>query len=93
MPSDPNYGHTAGYDKHAKAAGYKSFKQFLEIYGLSIYKPEDIEEGKAILDAMRGKTLNGRWVNDEVCLMYSVDMEVWTTGAQSRLGKPTIMGR
>lgn len=36
----------------AKAAGYDSFYKFLQCYGLSIYKDDDVAEGKSILRGM-----------------------------------------
>ncbi|EUC46121.1 hypothetical protein COCMIDRAFT_36209 [Bipolaris oryzae ATCC 44560] len=38
--------------KAAKAQGFRSFKDFLESYGLRVWEPDDVEEGKAILRAM-----------------------------------------
>lgn len=35
-----------------KAAGFRNFPEFLLSYGLRIYNPEDVEEGKAILKAL-----------------------------------------
>jgi hypothetical protein len=36
----------------SKAAGFTSFPNFLLSYGLRIYNPDDVEEGKAILRGM-----------------------------------------
>jgi uncharacterized membrane protein len=41
-----------GTNSAAKDAGFTSFKNFLESYGLKLYNPEDVEEGKNILRAM-----------------------------------------
>lgn len=35
-----------------KAAGFTSFNQFLLSYGLRMYNPDDVEEGKRILYAL-----------------------------------------
>ncbi|KAF2643151.1 hypothetical protein P280DRAFT_467224 [Massarina eburnea CBS 473.64] len=47
MPSEP-----MGANRAAKAAGYRHFKHFLESYGLRLYNPDDVEEGKNILRGM-----------------------------------------
>jgi hypothetical protein len=41
-----------GTNSAAKDAGFTSFKNFLESYGLMLYNPEDVEEGKNILRGM-----------------------------------------
>jgi hypothetical protein len=39
-------------DQMVKEAGFRNFPQFLLSYGLKIYNPGDVEEGKAILNAL-----------------------------------------
>lgn len=39
-------------DAAAKHAGHSNFPAFLLSYGLRIYNPDDVEEGKAILRGM-----------------------------------------
>lgn len=35
-----------------REAGFESFNRFMQSYGLKVWEPEDVEEGKAILKAM-----------------------------------------
>jgi hypothetical protein len=52
MSTNSNSNVKIGTDKAAKDAGFRHFKAFLESYGLRIWNPEDVEEGKAILRGM-----------------------------------------
>lgn len=49
--SKPSSGIT-GTNAAAKDAGFRNFPEFLLSYGLRIYNPEDVEEGRAILRGM-----------------------------------------
>jgi hypothetical protein len=52
MTSSTNKSSITGTNSAAKDAGFDHFKAFLESYGLRIWNPDDVEEGKAILRAM-----------------------------------------
>lgn len=40
------------FNQTVRDAGFRNFPEFLLSYNLRIYKPEDVEEGKAILRAL-----------------------------------------
>ncbi|EMD65721.1 hypothetical protein COCSADRAFT_308928 [Bipolaris sorokiniana ND90Pr] len=52
MSSEPDKSKITTTHKAAKAQGFHSFRAFLESYGLRVWEPDDVEEGKAILKAM-----------------------------------------
>ena len=52
MPEPAKSSANMSINQMVKAAGFRSFNEFLLSYNLRIYKPDDVEEGKAILRAL-----------------------------------------
>ena len=60
MPQSSNSGREKsgkemGLNEMVRAAGFTSFDQFLLSYNLRVYNDEDVQEGKAILQALFDK--------------------------------------
>ncbi|KAK5232149.1 hypothetical protein LTR47_006678 [Exophiala xenobiotica] len=59
MPQSTNSkeksGQEMGFNDMVRAAGFTSFNQFLLSYNLRVYNDEDVQEGKAILQALFDK--------------------------------------
>ncbi len=54
-PEEEKSGKEMGFNEMVRAAGFTSFNQFLLSYNLRVYNDEDVQEGKAILQALFGK--------------------------------------
>ena len=52
MSSNTDKSKITGTNSAAKDAGFSGFRAFLESYGLRVWNPEDVQEGRAILKGM-----------------------------------------